>query len=185
MFPRFANGVRLKVGQVSPVIVLSAMLVSRGVKAHDAASPSGLVRRGEEVAQLQCSACHVVAEKQKYPPLLDDPAPSFQSIAKRTQISEAALRHFVATTRWDRQTEANTMPNPGLTEGDIAAVSRYILSLKGHGGPPHRTIAIPAGNDGGTRRMGIEVVAECIKHPMKRRISENRSELRPISAEAL
>jgi mono/diheme cytochrome c family protein len=96
-----------------------------------AASPDPQVRRGKEVAQLQCSACHVVAERQKYPPLLEDPAPSFQSIANRPQTSKAALRRFVATTHWDQQTASITMPNPGLSKTDIAAVSRYILSLKG------------------------------------------------------
>lgn len=83
------------------------------------------------MAQLQCAACHVVAAKQRYSPLLEDPAPSFKSIANRPQTSEAALRHFVATTHWDRQRVRVTMPNPGLSKTDIAAVSRYILSLKG------------------------------------------------------
>jgi mono/diheme cytochrome c family protein len=96
-----------------------------------AASPGAQVRRGEEVAQLQCSACHVVAENQKYPPLLENPAPSFQSIANRAQVSDAALRHFVAVTHWDQTTVPLTMPNPGLSKTDIAAVVGYILSLKG------------------------------------------------------
>jgi mono/diheme cytochrome c family protein len=118
--------------RVSQVIVLTAALVPWAAKAADAsASPSPQVRRGEEVAQLKCSACHVVAEQQKYPPLLEDPAPSFRSIASRPQTSEAALRHFVATTHWDQQTAPRAMPNPGLSKTDIAAVIRYLLSLKG------------------------------------------------------
>jgi len=110
-----------------------AALVPWAARADDAAaSHSAQVRRGEEVAQLQCAACHVVAEKQKYEPLLEDPAPSFHSIANWPKTSEATLRHFVATTHWDRQKLAVTMPNPGLSKSDIVAVSRYILSLKGH-----------------------------------------------------
>jgi mono/diheme cytochrome c family protein len=113
-------------------MIVAAVLVPWAAEAAGAAaSPSPQLRRGEEVAQLQCSACHVVAEKQKYPPLLEDPAPSFQSIANRPQTSEAALRHFVATTHWDQQTDPVTMPNPGLSRTDTAAVIRYLLSLKG------------------------------------------------------
>jgi mono/diheme cytochrome c family protein len=128
---RVRNSIRARARQPSQAILLTAALVPWTVKAENAAaSPSAQMRRGESVAQLKCSACHVVAEKQKYPPFLDDPAPSFQSIANRPQTSEAALRHFVATTHWDRRTVRLTMPNPGLSKTDIAAVVRYILSMK-------------------------------------------------------
>jgi mono/diheme cytochrome c family protein len=123
---------RTRARQISQVILLTAALVPCAANVADAAvSPSAQVRRGEVVAQLKCSACHVVAEKQKYPPFLEDPAPSFRSIADRPQSSGPALRHFVATTHWDQTTVSNAMPNPGLSKTDIAAVIRYILSLKG------------------------------------------------------
>ena len=115
----------------SAAILMLAALVPWAAKADVASAPTAQLRRGEQVAQLQCAACHVVAEIQKYPPLLEDPAPSFHSIANRPQVSEAALRHFVATTHWDRQTVRPTMPNPGLSKTDITAVIHYILSLKG------------------------------------------------------
>ena len=124
------TSIRTTARQVSQAVLLTAALVPWAVKAA-AASPSAQVRRGEEVAQLQCSACHVVSENQKYPPLLEDPAPSFQSVANRPQTSEAALRHFVATTHWDQTTVKLTMPNPGLSKTDTKAVIRYIFSLKG------------------------------------------------------
>ncbi len=122
---------RTRARRVSQVILVTAALVPWAARLAVAASPSAQVQRGEVVAQLQCSACHVVAENQKYPPLLENPAPSFQSIANRPQTSEAALRHFVAQTHWDQTTVPLTMPNPGLTKADIAAVVSYILSLKG------------------------------------------------------
>ena len=125
------SSIRMTALQVLRAILVTAALLLWGVKTS-AVSPSAQVRRGEVVAQLQCAACHVVAEKQKYAPLPGVPAPSFQIIANRPQISDAALRHFIATTHWDRRAVAVTMPNPGLTETDIAAVSRYILSLKRH-----------------------------------------------------
>jgi mono/diheme cytochrome c family protein len=122
---------RKTAGRLSRVVLLTVVLAPWTAKSADvAASPSALVRRGEEIAQLKCSACHVVSENQKYPPLLEDPAPSFQSMANRPRTSEVALRHFVATTHWDQQTVAPTMPNPGLSRTDTKAVIRYLLSLK-------------------------------------------------------
>ncbi len=112
-------------------MLLTAAVVPWAAKAEGAAKPNAQVRRGAQIAQMLCSACHVVAENQQYPPLLEDPAPSFQSIANRPQVSEAALRHFVATTHWDEKTIPFTMPDPGLTRPESAAVIRYILSLKG------------------------------------------------------
>lgn len=124
------TAIRAATRQLAQVTLLSA-LVTWVSQADGTGRPNAQVRRGEQVAQLQCSACHVVAEKQKYPPLLEDPAPAFRSIANRPQVSAAALRHFVATTHWDEKTVPLTMPNPGLTDTDIAAVIQYILSLKG------------------------------------------------------
>ena len=121
--------IRSRARRVSGGVSLVAAVVPWAAQCAGAA-PDSQLRRGAEVAQLQCSACHVVAAKQKYPPLLEHPAPSFQSIANRPANSDAALRRFVATTHWDRHTVAVTMPNPGLSKTDIAAVVRYILSMK-------------------------------------------------------
>lgn len=114
-------------------ILLGAALVPWATKAADAAaSPSPQLRRGEQIAQERCSACHVVAEKQEFPVLLKQPTPSFKSIANRPATSEKSLRQFVATTHWDLNTVPITMPNPELSAAEGAAVIRYILSLKGH-----------------------------------------------------
>ena len=95
------------------------------------ATPSAQLRRGEEIAQARCSACHVVADKQEFQPLLEQPGPTFVSIANRAQVSEETLRHFITTTHWDQKTVPVTMPNPELSKADTVAVIRYILSLKG------------------------------------------------------
>ncbi len=125
-------GTRVRHAAVISLLGVLAIGAARPVGAQDGASSAAQLRRGEEIAQLQCAACHVVSEKQKYPPLLENPAPSFQSIANRPQVSEAALRHFIATTHWDQTTIRLTMPNPGLSKPDMVAVIRYIVSLKGH-----------------------------------------------------
>jgi mono/diheme cytochrome c family protein len=89
------------------------------------------VARGEHLARLICSACHVVASDQEFPPLLRQPAPSFSDIANRADVSEKSLRHFITRTHWDEQTLPMTMPDPMLTEEQTVAVIRYILALRG------------------------------------------------------
>jgi mono/diheme cytochrome c family protein len=89
-------------------------------------------QRGEQIAQAQCSACHIVAEHQQFMPLLREPAPSFESIANRPDTTEKSLRHFVATTHWDLKTVPITMPDPELSRDDTTAIIRYILTLRRH-----------------------------------------------------
>jgi mono/diheme cytochrome c family protein len=96
------------------------------------AGPGAEVRRGEQIARGQCSACHIVAQHQEYPPLLEQPGPSFQSIADRPDSTEKSLHRFVAATHWDQKSVPFTMPNPELSSQDMRAVIRYILSLRGH-----------------------------------------------------
>jgi len=93
---------------------------------------SAAVARGEHIARIVCSACHVVAKDQEYPPILDTPGPTFQDIANRPTTTAKSLRHFITTTHWDMQTIPMTMPNPMLTPEDTRAVARYILSLRAH-----------------------------------------------------
>lgn len=114
------------------LLVLAGALCSSGANAADRnGRPSAQLRRGEEIARLLCSACHVVAQDQEYPPLLEDPAPAFQSIANRPETNAKILRHFILTTHWDYKLLPLSMPNPGLSPADTTAVVRYILSLKG------------------------------------------------------
>ena len=88
------------------------------------------VERGREVALNVCSACHVVASGQQRTPILDPPAASLMDIANRPDTKSATLRHFVASTHWDEKTVPVTMPNPALTDAQIADVVRYIMSLR-------------------------------------------------------
>ncbi len=92
--------------------------------------PSAAIKRGEHVARIVCSACHVVANDQEYPPILDVPGPAFAVVANRPATTEKSLRHFITTTHWDLKTLPMTMPNPMLTPEDTRAVALYILSLR-------------------------------------------------------
>lgn len=113
---------------IAAAALVSAPLAVSAAQGGDLASSQ--VRRGERLAEEQCSACHIVAQNQEYPPLLRNPAPSFQSIANRPATNEKSLRHFVTTTHWDLKTVPVTMPNPELSKADTTAVIRYILSLQ-------------------------------------------------------
>ncbi len=85
--------------------------------------------RGESVARMVCSACHLVAGDQP-PRHLPAEAASFSEIANRPGTNEKALRKFIATTHWDFKSVPITMPNPMLSDEQVREVSRYILSLR-------------------------------------------------------
>jgi mono/diheme cytochrome c family protein len=88
------------------------------------------VARGEHIARLICSACHVVATDQEYPPILNQATPSFAEIASRPGVTAESLQRFITATHWDVDKLPMSMPNPMLTRAEAQAVSRYILSLR-------------------------------------------------------
>jgi len=102
-----------------------------GLLAQSAQADSS-VKSGEHIARLVCSACHVVASDQEFPPILVKPAPSFKDIANRPGTTAQTLQHFILNTHWDVGTIPMTMPSPMLTQEQAQAVSRYILSLRSH-----------------------------------------------------
>jgi mono/diheme cytochrome c family protein len=88
--------------------------------------------RGEHVARLICATCHVVARDQEFPPLINQPVPSFLDIANRPGVSTESLQRFITSTHWDPDKLPMTMPNPMLTREQTRAVAHYILSLRHH-----------------------------------------------------
>jgi len=94
------------------------------------AAPDPMIAKGEQLAQLICSACHIVAHNQQFSPILREPAPSFEEIANRPDTSEKSLREFLKTTHWDNKTLPMTMPDPMLVAEQRQALARYILSLR-------------------------------------------------------
>jgi mono/diheme cytochrome c family protein len=85
---------------------------------------------GRRIANQICSACHVVADDQRFPPLLNTPTPSFKEIANRSDVNAKELQKFITTTHWDVQSTSMRMPSQMLSKEETAAVSRYILSLR-------------------------------------------------------
>lgn len=88
------------------------------------------VARGEHIARLVCSACHVVATDQEYPPLLNKATPGFAEIANRPGVTAESLQRFITATHWDVDKLPMSMPNPMLTKAEAQDVARYILSLR-------------------------------------------------------
>ena len=111
-----------------------AFLVVFGVVAvpvrADETSKGAVLSRGQHIAELVCSACHVVEHNQEYPPMLRPPAPSFDEIANRSGATLQSVRQFVSITHWDFNTLPMQMPNPMLSTSDASAVARYVLSLR-------------------------------------------------------
>jgi mono/diheme cytochrome c family protein len=89
-----------------------------------------MILRGEQLARIACSACHIVERDPESPSLLYDPAPRFEEIANRPGTSEQSLQRFITTTHWDGETMPMTMPKPELTKQQVASLSRYIMSLR-------------------------------------------------------
>lgn len=112
------------------VVVLCALCTPRVSAAGAPTTPEAA--RGEHIARLVCSACHVVAVDQEYPPLLKQVTPSFAEIANRPGVSVESLRRFITATHWDVDKLPMSMPNPMLTTEQANAVSRYIFRLRAH-----------------------------------------------------
>ncbi len=132
---RAVNCSALQTRPASPLLV-RVLLASIGLTSvlplpAAAAGPrSADVARGEHVARLVCSACHVVARDQEYPPILSQPTPSFMEIAGRPGVSAQSLQHFITSTHWDPDKIPMSMPNPMLNKNDVQAVSHYITRLR-------------------------------------------------------
>jgi mono/diheme cytochrome c family protein len=112
------------------VAVMCALCTPRTAAADVPKTPQ--VARGEHIARLVCSACHVVAIDQEFPPLLKQPTPAFAEIADRPGVTAESLQRFITTTHWDVDKLPMSMPNPMLTRSEAQAVSLYILSLRKH-----------------------------------------------------
>lgn len=87
------------------------------------------VREGHRLAVRVCAICHVAAADQETMPILHPAAPPFASIAQRPDITPDSLKHFLATTHRNLETQGG-MPNPQLLDFQITQVSAYLLSLR-------------------------------------------------------
>jgi mono/diheme cytochrome c family protein len=85
------------------------------------------LREGHRLAAELCSICHVAAPDQAYPPMRDPPAPPFEEILARKNLSAEWLAFFLETSHrgLDRP---DGMPNQQLAEFQIKQVVAYLMS---------------------------------------------------------
>lgn len=87
------------------------------------------VANGHQLALQICSACHIAAPDQSAPPILTNPAPSFQTIADRPGTSAASLQNFLLSIHLSLA-NGKDMPNPQLTEDQANDLAAYVMSLR-------------------------------------------------------
>lgn len=88
-----------------------------------------LVTAGHAFALKVCWACHVVGTDQTEKPILPHPASSFPVIAQRSDLTEAALQHFLSSHAKIFSSKSDTS-DPRLADDQIDEVVAYIESLK-------------------------------------------------------
>jgi cytochrome c len=112
-------------------VVAAALLTSMTATAllsvavnQAAAQKSPNPKLGYSLAKRLCSSCHIIAGEPRVDSMLVD-APSFASIANKPgQSIEGIAGHIVFPHA--------EMPRVKLTRDEIAALSTYILSLRGN-----------------------------------------------------
>jgi len=111
---------------LASLMALSAMVSTAW---SQEAGNSDDVEKGRHLADLICANCHVVAPDQTLQPVLRPPAPSFESIARRSTTNADAIRTFLASTHRDIS-KPDGMPNPQLLDYQLNEVVSYLLSLQ-------------------------------------------------------
>jgi mono/diheme cytochrome c family protein len=115
------------VRMIQMVVLMTSFCVGADAQVPNPANDPGEWRH---LALTVCTACHVVTLDQPDAPILQPPAPSFRAIARRPGTTEQSLRTFISTAHATLKNPFN-MPNPQLTDDQIAGVASYILSLRG------------------------------------------------------
>jgi cytochrome c553 len=108
------------------VVARSALAAAQSPQAT---SFSDDVENGRQLAALICSNCHVAGPDQLVEPIPRPPAPSFESIARRSTTSSDTIQTFLTTTHRDIS-NPDGMPNPELLDFQVRQVAAYLLSLR-------------------------------------------------------
>ena len=85
---------------------------------------------GKAVAVAICSACHSIGPRDPGPEGAERRGPDFVVLAARTDLTAEKIRVFLKTTNLLRDAPLG-MPNPKLSEDQIADVIAYVFSLRG------------------------------------------------------
>ena len=87
------------------------------------------VAQGHSLAILICGTCHIVARDQPNKPILQQPTPSFASIARRNTLDPDWLKAFLTSTHRGADNPKG-MPDPELLESHVNQIIAYLMSLR-------------------------------------------------------
>ncbi len=87
------------------------------------------ISKGHFLAIMICSICHIAAADQPSLPIATPPAPPFESLAQRKDITAESLQKFMTTTHRGLN-NPNGMPNPMLMDYQVKQIVAYFLSLR-------------------------------------------------------
>ena len=102
------------------LVALAITFALGGLCAAQAAQDQTLARQGKLLAQSMCADCHTFGGETRN----DRPAPDFAAVGAMPSATQLSLRVFLKSTH-------ATMPNLILDDGQIDALSAYILDLGG------------------------------------------------------
>jgi mono/diheme cytochrome c family protein len=108
--------------------ILALAVFAGSVLAQQTSVPDD-VQEGKRLAVLICANCHIVARDQSVQPILQPPAPSFETIAQRRSSNVNSIREFLVNTHRDISNPQG-MPNSRLQEYEIPPLTAYLLSLR-------------------------------------------------------
>lgn len=103
-------------------LVLSAALLAGAVPPAARAQQGGDPYAGKELAEHWCKSCHVVGPTDR---AISNGAPTFAGLARMPSTTAMSLRVFLHTPH-------PPMPDLQLSRNQIADITSYILSLRGH-----------------------------------------------------
>jgi mono/diheme cytochrome c family protein len=112
----------------STLAVMVVLTTSTSVWSQDGSTSEDL-RQGHQLAAMLCGTCHLAAPDQPYEPVFNPPAPSFESIARRKDVTAQSLQRFLTTTHRGVDNPKG-MPNPNLADYQVKQVIDYLLSLR-------------------------------------------------------
>ncbi len=105
----------MKAGRIIAIAILT-LLATAGPALADLARS---LKSGEAIARESCNGCHQPGKSVK------GGAPSFSAIARMDSATILSIRVYLRTSHINK-----TMPNLIMSEEEVDAVARYILSLK-------------------------------------------------------
>ena len=113
------------------LLVFCFMLAAAGWQVSAQQQRSGVddAARGRSLAILICANCHVVARDEPNKPILQQPTPSFASIARRNTLDPVWLKTFLTSTHRGADNPKG-MPNPELLNSHASQIIAYLMSLR-------------------------------------------------------